>query len=754
METENLLIQPKTQDIERLLNGEFSNPHAILGAHPLKHPAQGVVVRAFHPDAVQVDLQSDRATVRMTRIHPGGLFAAALMNETLPFDYRLTFTFSNGETWERRDPYAYLPTLGDMDVYLLGEGSHRRLYQRLGAHPCVQNGRKGVAFAVWAPAAKRVSIIGEFNGWDGRLYPMRTIGSSGVWELFVPDMDAGILYKYEIKTADGHIRVKTDPCAFAMEAPPKTASIVWDMERYQWHDSEWLKTRQSKDLRRSPMAIYEVHLGSWLRPAQSPTRWLTYRDLADKLVKHVRELGFTHIELLPIAEHPFDGSWGYQVTGYFAPTARFGTPDDFKYFVDQCHQNEIGVILDWVPAHFPKDDYSLRWFDGTALYEHFDPRQAEHKDWGTLIFNLGRNEVRNFLLANALFWLDQYHIDALRVDAVASMIYLDYSRNDGEWIPNRYGGKENLEAIEFLQLMNEAVYAQFPGCFTIAEESTDYAGVTSPKYHGGLGFGFKWNMGWMHDTLQYFSKDPVHRKYHHNTLTFSMLYAYSENFVLPLSHDEVVHGKGSLLRKMPGDRWQQFANLRLLLAYMFTHPGKKLLFMGTELAPDYEWSHDFGLDWDLPKDPLRQQFQFFLRDLLALYRSEPTLWERDHDPRGFLWITCDDSAQSVVSYIRSSDTSYLVCACNFTPVVRYDYHIGVPEARAYKEILNTDSDLYGGGNVGNWGILNAVPQPFHGFAQSLSLTLPPLGCLILEPIDQSFDNQRTEKIQKQQLNLC
>jgi 1,4-alpha-glucan branching enzyme len=735
MERKEFLPNVHIHEVERLIAGEFNDPHKILGAHPQGNPVDETIVRAFHPDAVAANLLLEGGEiVSMSQVHSSGLFAAKIKDRSWPFKYTFRFHFASGETWERKDPYAYLPTIGELDAYLFNEGNHYRIYERLGAHPLIKDGQPGVAFAVWAPAAKRVSVIGEFNGWDGRLYPMRTIGSSGIWELFVPDIGPGSLYKFEIKTADGHLRVKTDPFAFAMEAPPKDASIVWNLDRYQWNDNVWMNERQNRDLRRSPMAVYEVHLGSWLRDPKTEKRWLTYQELADRLVQHVKELGFTHIELLPVAEHPFDGSWGYQVTGYFAPTSRFGSPDDFKSFVDACHQHNIGVIMDWVPAHFPKDDYSLRWFDGSCLYEHSDPRQGEHRDWGTLIFNFGRNEVRNFLLANALFWLDQYHIDALRVDAVASMIYLDYSKKDGEWIPNRYGGKENLEAISFLRKMNELVYDRFPGCFTVAEESTDFAGVSLPTYLGGLGFGFKWNMGWMHDTLMYFNKEPVHRSYHHNDLTFSMLYAYSENFILPLSHDEVVHGKGSLLGKMPGDRWQQFANLRLLLAYQFTHPGKKLLFMGSELAPDWEWSHDFGLDWSLIKDPQRQQFQLFLKDLLAFYRQMPPLWERDHEPGGFSWIDCKDWQQSVVSYIRSSAQSYLICVFNFTPVVRYNYAVGVPENRWYRERLNTDSELYGGGNVGNWGVLKAVPEPVHGFKQSLSLAVPPLGCLILEPI--------------------
>lgn len=730
----DILNYPNPGDVEELIAGEFHDPHAILGAHPVgQTKTSAVVVRALHPDAKKaVICLNDDTEVPMKIIHKRGLFAALVEGTAWPFPYRIRFSFADGHTWERIDPYAFLPTLGDMDLYLYGEGTHKRLYEKLGAHVCVQNGHTGVAFSVWAPNAKRVSLVGEFNNWDGRLYPMRLMGASGVWELFVPGIGPGSRYKFEIKTPDGDLRLKTDPYAFAMEAPPNCASIVCDRESYQWDDSAWMTERVSREPRTSPMAIYEVHLGSWMRGEDGT--WLTYRELADRLVVHVKKFGFTHIELLPVAEHPFDGSWGYQVTGYFAPTYRFGSPDDFKFFVDTCHRNGIGVILDWVPAHFPKDDYSLRWFDGTALYEHLDPRQAEHQDWGTLVFNFGRNEVCNFLLASALFWLDEYHIDGLRVDAVASMLYLDYSKKPGEWIPNRYGGKENLEAIDFLRRVNEAVYGQFPGCFTIAEESTAWGGVSLPTYLGGLGFGFKWDMGWMHDTLLYFGKEAVHRSFHHNNLTFSMLYAYTENFISPLSHDEVVYGKRSLLSKMPGDHWQKFANLRLLLAYLYTHPGKKLLFMGTELAPEEEWNHDFGLNWGLQADPMRQGFQRFLKDLGGLYLENPALWELDHEPGGFSWIDCQDWQQSAVSYIRSCRDGHLVCVLNMTPVVRHDYRIGMASAGGYRERLNSDSELYGGSNVGNTGLVEAKAVPFHGYEQSLSLTLPPLGCLILEPI--------------------
>lgn len=735
MPKEFLLTGISARDIERLVRVEHPDPHSILGAHPYSiHGKKGIVIRAFHPDAIMAEvLIKGRKPLLMQKCHPGGLFASFIPRRRLPLPYRLCFTFVNGDHWESDAPYRFLPTLGDIDLYLAGEGSHHRLYEKLGAHLREMDGVSGVSFAVWAPSAKRVSVVGDFNGWDGRLFPMRGMGASGIWEIFVPGIGPCALYKYEIKTARGDLRIKTDPYAFAMELRPGTASIVWDMGTYEWHDDQWMAARSERNLRQEPMAIYEVHLGSWMRAAEEQNRWLTYRELAPRLIEHLKMFGFTHVELLPVAEHPLDASWGYQVTGYYAPTSRFGNPDDFKYFVDTCHQHGIGVIIDWVPAHFPKDDWSLRFFDGTALYEHRDPREGEHSEWGTLIFNFGRHEVRNFLIANALFWLDQYHIDGLRVDAVASMLYLDYGRRDGEWIPNRYGGNENLEAIEFFRKLNEAVYGLFPGCFTVAEESTAWSGVTSPAYLGGLGFGFKWDMGWMHDTLLYFGNEPVHRKYHHNNLTFSMIYAYSENFILPFSHDEVVYGKRSLLSKMPGDEWQKFANLRLLLGYMYTHPGKKLLFMGTELAQWDEWYHEKGLDWHLQSDPMRQGFQRFLKDLGRLYLQHRALWELDPSPEGFSWIDCNDAETGVVSYIRFAKKNHLVCVLNLTPVPRHGYRIGVPGRHGYRERINSDSAYYGGSNLGNENYISVEETPFHGFPQSISLTLPPLACLILCP---------------------
>jgi 1,4-alpha-glucan branching enzyme len=617
-QTQTILEVPSL-DLDRLTAGEHTDPHGILGAHPIH---DGVVVRAYHPEATSVEclLPSDES-VEMERLD-GGVFATYLARASVPLPYRLRFHFEDGKVWERDDPYRFLPTLGDMDLHLFNEGTHRRLWDCLGAHFETVEGVTGVAFTVWAPSARRVSVIGDFCYWDGRLLPMRQMGSSGIFELFVPGIGPGELYKYEIKTHEGALRVKTDPFAFAMEVPPSTASRV-TTSTFQWNDESWMSRRADRDPTREPFAVYEVHLGSWARVPEEDNRPLTYREIAPRLVAHARRLGFTHLEFLPVAEHPFAGSWGYQVSGYYAPTARYGAPDDFRYLVDYCHQHDLGVILDWVPAHFPKDDFALRRFDGTALYEHEDPRLGEHPDWGTLIFNYGRREVRNFLVANALYWLEEFHIDALRVDAVASMLYLDYSREHGEWLPNRYGGRENLDAIDFLRQLNETVHQEIPGAFTIAEESTAWPGVTNAPAEGGLGFGFKWNMGWMHDTLEYMKKDAVHRKYHHDQLTFAMLYEHTERFVMPLSHDEVVHGKGSLLQKMPGDQWQKFANLRLLFTYQYTRPGKQLLFMGTELAPDREWHHDRSLDWHLADDPLRAGLLRFFEDLGGLYGETP-----------------------------------------------------------------------------------------------------------------------------------
>ncbi|HEU4563817.1 MAG TPA: 1,4-alpha-glucan branching protein GlgB, partial [Gemmatimonadaceae bacterium] len=698
--------------LRRLLAGRHPDPHSILGAHPVSFDGvSGIVIRAFHPDAIAAECLFAGEAIPMTPVE-GGLFEVTLEEADFPLDYRLRFRFANGATWEHGDPYRFLPTLGDVDVHLFNEGTHRRLWEKLGAHPRTIGGVEGVSFAVWAPNATRVSVVGDWCNWDGRLFPMRLLGASGVWELFIPDVRPGALYKFELRTREGMLRLKTDPFAFAMELPPATASCVV-RSAHEWRDEEWMTRRAAHDHAREPMLIYEVHLGSWARVPEQGDRFLSYREIAPALVEHVKRLGFTHIELLPIMEHPFYGSWGYQVSGYFAPTSRYGTPDDFRFLVDHCHRNGIGVLLDWVPAHFPKDDYALRRFDGTALYEHEDPRMGEHPDWGTLIFNFGRTEVRNFLIANALYWLEEFHCDGLRVDAVASMLYLDYSREAGEWVPNQYGGRENLDALAFLRQLNETIRHEQPGCITVAEESTAWPGVTRPASEGGLGFSFKWNMGWMHDTLSYFSLDPIYRSHHHDQLTFARMYEYSERFIMPLSHDEVVHLKRSLLEKMPGDEWQQFANLRLLLAYMYTRPGKKLLFMGTELAPRAEWNHDASLDWHLGDEPMRHAFQCFLEDLGALYGSERAFWQMDPAPEGFTWVDVADSDNSVLSYVRRAGENEVVTVLNFTPVPRENYRIGVPQPGDYAVLMNTDDPRYGGSGFRMRTVVTADASPFH-----------------------------------------
>ena len=725
---------PLADDQRRLVTGDHSDPHSLLGAHPADRDGeQGTVVRAFHPAATAVDvLLPERDPLPLLRLGAEGLFGRFVLRLSPPLTYRLRFRFPNGDTWERDDPYRFLPTLGETDVYLFSEGTHRRLWECLGAHPRTIDGVAGVAFAVWAPSARRVSVVGDFCVWDGLVFPMRSLGVSGIFELFVPGVAPGALYKYEIKTQDGLLRVKTDPVALAMEHPPSTASRVF-ASSHTWQDAEWMDARARWDPLREPVAIYEVHLGSWARVPEEDHRPLTYREIAPRLVDHVTALGFTHIELLPIAEHPFSGSWGYQVSGYYAPTARFGSPDDLRYFVDYCHQHGIGVILDWVPAHFPKDDFALRRFDGTALYEHEDARRGEHPDWGTLIFNYGRHEVKSFLIANALYWLEEFHIDGLRVDAVASMLYLGYSRKHGEWLPNVYGGRENLEAVTFISELNRTIADLHPGSLMIAEESTAWPGVSRPVHDGGLGFTFKWNMGWMHDTLVYFSKEPVHRKYHQDDLTFAMVYEHSERFIMPLSHDEVVHGKGSLLGKMPGDDWQRFANLRALLTYQYTRPGKKLVFMGTELAPDGEWNHDVSLDWHLADDPMRAAFRQFVADLGHLYRTTPSLWRKDPDPDGFTWIDCGDWEGSVLSFLRRDGEEHVIVVMNLTPVPRDDYRIGTPAAGRYLERFSSDDRRYGGSDVDTLSEVTSDPVPYHGHPQSIVLKLPPLGVLVLAP---------------------
>ena len=625
--------------------------------------------------------------------------------------------------------------ISEFDLYLLAEGTHYRAYEKLGAHLTGKDGKRGVQFAVWAPNAKRVSIIGDFNNWNPNAAIMSS-STAGIWEGFVPDIGQGASYKYHIESRYRDYKVdKADPYGFASEIRPETASRVWNLDNYSWHDESWMKNRTNTNSLSSPLSFYEVHLGSWKRALDENNRWLTYRELAPLLADYVHDAGFTHIEFLPVMEHPFDGSWGYETLGYFAPTSRFGTPDDFMYLVDYLHQRGIGVVLDWVPAHFPKDEAGLGYFDGSHLYEHEDPRQGEHPDWNTFVFNYGRNEVQNFLISNALFWMDKYHVDGLRVDAVASMLYLDYGRREGQWIPNRFGGKENLDAVHFLRTLNEHIYGAYPDTMMIAEESTSWPQVSRPIYLGGLGFGLKWNMGWMHDVLNYTSQDPVFRTYHHNEITFSLVYAFAENFVLPFSHDEVVYGKGSMIRKMPGDDWQKFANLRLLYGFMFGHPGKKLLFMGDEFGQWSEWNHDASLEWNLLEHPSHAGLKRWVRDLNTLYRGEPLLHTMDFNSAGFEWVDCKDFQRSIISFLRRAQnpSDQLLFVCNFTPVVRQNYRVGVPLEGHWKEILNSDAPLYGGSGQGNFGGLSTVPLPIHGRPFSLNMTLPPLGIVIFRP---------------------
>ncbi len=704
------------------------DPHATLGAHPAE---TGTVVRALRPEAESVVVQPYGVALR----HVGdGVWEGVVEGEDLPLSYELEVRYPDGNAYTQQDPYRFPPTIGELDLHLLGEGRHETLYEKLGAHPAEVDGIAGVAFAVWAPSARSVSVVGDWNGWDGRIHPMRSLGASGVWELFLPDVADWAAYRFEIRTQDGSLRVKSDPFAFHTETPPANASKVF-RSTHDWADAGWIEERRAHEPLKRPISIYEVHLGSWRTNPLEGNRPLNYPELADELSAYANDLGFTHVELLPVMEHPFSGSWGYQVTGYYAPTSRFGTPDDFRAFVDRMHGNGLGVILDWVPAHFPRDDWALARFDGTALYEHADPRRGAHPDWGTLVFNYGRNEVRNFLLSNALYWLEEMHADGLRVDAVASMLYLDYSRKPGEWIPNAFGGREDLDAVQFLKELNELVYAREPGIVSAAEESTAWPGVSRPTYVGGLGFGFKWNMGWMHDTLVYFQKDPVYRRFHHHTLTFSLMYAFSENFVLPLSHDEVVHGKGSLLQKMPGDRWQQLANLRALYAYMWAHPGKKLLFMGGELAQPWEWNHRESLPWHLLEHPEHAGVQALVRELNRVYRAEPALWEVDFEPSGFRWLEANDAAANVVAFARLSKGGErsLVCAMNLSPVPRENYRIGLPKPGRWREVLNTDSAYYGGSDVGNLGGVSCEEKPWHDQPFSAQVTLPPLGVVWLVP---------------------
>jgi 1,4-alpha-glucan branching enzyme len=723
------------EEIALLVSGRHPEPHRLLGAHTTR---RGVRIRAWRPAAEKVIAHvgapgenGSRAQVRLRRIAPEGLFEGTVTDAALPLSYELEVSYPDGGNYRLRDPYTFAPTLGELDLHLAAEGSHENLPDRLGAHREEIDGVIGVRFAVWAPNAQAVSVLGDFNSWEAHLHPMRSLGASGIWEIFLPDVQEGARYKFEIRAPGGERRLKADPMALQAELPPDTASVV-SVSHHRWRDADWMRERRQAAPLQSPVSIYEVHLGSWRRTLENES--LDAEELAGALAAYVRDLGFTHVELLPIMAHPFTGSWGYQVTSYYAPTPRLGSPDDTRMLIDRMHQEGIGVILDWVPAHFPRDDWALARFDGTALYEHADPRRGAHPDWGTLVFNFARNEVRNFLLANALFWLREYHADGLRVDAVASMLYRDYSRREGEWLPNEFGGREDLDAVAFLKELNELIHAREPGIIAAAEESTAWPGVSRPTYVGGLGFGFKWNMGWMHDTLEYFAKDPVYRRYSHHQLTFSLMYAFSENFVLPLSHDEVVHGKGSLLAKMPGDRWQRFANLRALYGYMWAHPGKKLLFMGQEFAQEREWSHEHSLDWHLFEQPEHAGMQALVRELNGAYREQPALWERDSDPEGFWWLEADDADANVLAFVRADHAGNpLVCICNLSPVVREGYRVGLPRAGRWRERLNTDSTYYGGSNVGNWGELAAEPVPWHGQGCSVRLTLPPLGVLWLVP---------------------
>ena len=711
-----------TVSLDALVGGDFADPHSVLGPHV--HDG-AVTVRTLRPmaDSVVVRVGDDEFPLEHEHL---GVFAGVLPFPEVP-DYRLRVTYA-GQVVDTDDPYRFLPTLGDVDLHLVGEGRHEQLWQVLGSHvrryETLTGPVTGTSFAVWAPSARGVRVVGDFNYWDGKANPMRSLGSSGVWELFVPDVGDGTRYKFEILGHDSVWRQKADPLAFATEVPPSTASLVYT-SGYEWGDDDWMQARSQGSAVSGPMSIYEVHLGSW-------RKGLSYTDLADELVSYVRDLGFTHVEFLPVAEHPFGGSWGYQVTSYFAPTARFGNPDELRYLIDRFHQAGIGVIIDWVPAHFPKDEWALARFDGTPLYEHPDPRRGEQPDWGTFVFDFGRIEVRNFLVANAIYWLEEFHVDGLRVDAVASMLYLDYSREDGGWVPNIHGGRENLEAISFLQEMNATVYKRVPGITTIAEESTAWPGVSRATHVGGLGFGFKWNMGWMHDSLGYVSREPIYRQYHHHQMTFSMMYAYTENFVLPLSHDEVVHGKGSLLRKMPGDRWQQLANLRAYLAFMWAHPGKQLLFMGAEIGQDSEWSESRELDWWLLDHGEHQGVRAAVRDINATYRSNPALWSLDADPAGFSWIDANDAAGNVFSFLRfGSDGSAVAAVSNFAAVPHEGYRVGLPYPGRWTELLNTDAHTYGGSGVGNLGGVDAEPVEWHGRPASATLRLPPLGTLWL-----------------------
>jgi 1,4-alpha-glucan branching enzyme len=722
-------VKVDRSELDRIVDGTHHDPHAVLGPHPGK---DGVTIRVLRPMAEAVVVVLDDGSRVPLRHEHRGVWAGVLPVKEVP-DYRLDVTYG-GRVIPADDPYRFLPTLGELDIHLVSEGRHEELWRVMGAHAHTydtpQGAVTGVSFAVWAPNARGVRVTGTFNHWDSLAHPMRSLGATGIWEIFIPNIGNGTIYKFAILGADGIWREKADPFAFATELPPATGSVVYTSD-HRWSDDAWMAQRAASDPLRHPLSIYEVHLGSW-RPG------LDYRQLAEELTAYVVEQGFTHVEFLPVAAHPFAGSWGYQVTSYFAPTPRFGSPDDLRYLIDRLHQAGIGVLVDWVPAHFPKDDWALARFDGTPLYEHADPQRGEHPDWGTYIFDFGRTEVRNFLVSNAVFWCEEFHVDGLRVDAVASMLYLDYSREPGEWTPNVYGGRENLDAVAFLQEMNATVYKRVPGVVTIAEESTAWPGVTRPTYLGGLGFGLKWNMGWMHDSLGYMQREAVHRQYHHNAMTFAMMYAYSEHFVLPISHDEVVHGKGSLIGKMPGDRWKELANLRAYLGYMWAHPGRKLLFMGSEFAQSAEWNADAGLEWWLLQFGEHAGVARAVSDINAVYRATPALWQRDDDPGGFEWIDANDAESNVFSWIRWDDAGRpLVNVSNMSAIPREGYRLGLPMNGVWLEVLNTDAHEYGGSGVGNLGAVTAVDEPWHGRTASARVTLPPLATIWLRPSETS-----------------
>ncbi|HEY0456633.1 MAG TPA: 1,4-alpha-glucan branching protein GlgB [Verrucomicrobiae bacterium] len=724
-------------ELESLIQAKNHCPHQLLGMHPMGD-GSGLVVRAYLPNAAKIEVapahQKDKPSFSLERIHESGLFEGVTRKAQQVYAYDLIVTNFQGHTWRTRDAYSFLPTLGETDLYLFGAGDERRIYDKLGAQLRVIDGVPGVSFAVWAPNGKRVSVVGTFNDWDGRYHQMRSLGGSGVWELFVPGLGEGTLYKFEIWTQQEELIVKTDPYGFFYELPPKQASIVWNNRKFKWTDDAWLKKRAEANPLRAPLSIYEVHLGSWRKKSIGES--FSYREVAPQLRDYMLKTGFTHVEFMPVAEHAYYPSWGYQVTGFYASTSRYGTPDEFQFLVNTLHEAGLGVIIDWVPAHFPRDEWALARFDGTALYEHADPRKGAHQDWGTLIFNFGRHEVRNFLAANALFWCERFHVDGLRVDAVASMLYLDYSRKEGEWIPNQYGGRENLEAVDFLRHFNHLVHTEHPGVMTIAEESTAWPQVTRPPYLGGLGFSFKWNMGWMHDTLNYFKRDAVYRKYHQNDLTFAMLYHHHENFILPLSHDEVVHGKGSLVSRMPGDDWQNFANLRTLLAYQWLFPGKQLLFMGCEIGQRGEWNPNSSIDWHLLElGPYHKGTQVLVEDLNRLYKSDPALWLSDFDVEGFFWLDCSDHENSVLSFVRQTPdhSSRMLVILNLTPVPRFKYRVGLPEGGFWREVMNTDAEAYGGSNMGNLGGVQAESYKVHGQPFSGSFSLPPISLVAFKP---------------------